>query len=89
MANIESQVSEALMIDREFRSRIESSNGTPWRAVTETIKQFLPEYLDDRDGVAYRLVPKVLTTIYGPQREGWESYKNPNRNNTTYVRKKE
>jgi hypothetical protein len=87
MVNMETQALEALNSDRNIRSKIESSTGVAWRAVQELIKQHLPEYLDDRDQVAYNLLPKVLTALYGQQSKGWESYKHPG-TKATYVRKR-
>ena len=87
MANIETQAIEALNSDRNIRSKIESSTGVAWRAVQGLIKQYLPEYLDDRDQVAHNHVPKVLTALYGQQSKGWESYKHPS-TKATYVRKR-
>jgi uncharacterized protein DUF87 len=87
MVNMETQAIEALNSDRDIRSKIESHTGVAWRAVQELIKQHLPEYLDDRDQVAYNLVPKVLTNLYGQQSKGWESYKHSS-TKATYVRKR-
>lgn len=87
MANLEHQVIEVLAADTKLRGKIETPAGLPWRAISERIKDSLPEVLDNRDQSAYNLVPKVLTAIYGRQSEGWESFKNE-RTNATYVRKK-
>lgn len=87
MVNMETQAIEALNSDRNIKAKIESSTGVAWRAVQELIKQHLPEYLDDRDQVAYNLVPKVLTDLYGQQSKGWESYKHSS-TKATYVRKR-
>jgi hypothetical protein len=86
MANIEGQAVEALRADTTLRGKIESTNGIAWRAIQERVKQTLPEVLDNRDQVAYNLVPKVLGALYGQQSKGWESFKNPS-TGATYVRK--
>lgn len=85
MAQFELQAIAGIRESEELIARIESQNGTPWRAVQEKIKESLPEHCDDRDTVAYNLVAKVMTAIYGQQGNDWESYKNASRN-TTYIR---
>jgi hypothetical protein len=85
MANIESHAIETLRGDLNLRSKIESKNGTAWRAILERIKETLPEVLDGRDQVAYNLVPKVMGALYGQQSKGWETFKNPS-SGATYIR---
>lgn len=87
MANIEGQAVEALRLDVNLRDKIESSNGVAWRAIQEHIKACLPDVLDDRNQVAYNLVPKVVGALYGQQSKDWETFKNPS-TGATYVRSK-
>lgn len=87
MANIEGQAVEALRLDVNLRDKIESSNGVAWRAIQEHIKACLPDVLDDRNQVAYNLVPKVMGALYGQQSKDWETFKNPS-TGATYVRSK-
>ena len=49
--------------------------------------EHLPTHLDHRNQLAYQLVIKGMTHLYGPQDHGWEAYKNSAKNNNTYVRK--
>ena len=61
------------------------SKGMPWGRLNAILKEFLPEDLDDPDQFAYNLVPKVLNDFFGPQNEGWETYK-PEGNPATWIR---
>ncbi|KUK47589.1 MAG: hypothetical protein XD74_1816 [Actinobacteria bacterium 66_15] len=88
MANIERQVMEALRAETKLMAKIESSEGAAWGSIKAFFLEHLPKHLDDRDNLAYRLVKKAMEHFYGPQDQGWETYKNQAKNNTTYVRKK-
>lgn len=86
MANLEAQAIKALQADAALMARIESPDGAAWGSVKAFFLERLPANLDDRDYLAYQMVAKALTRIYGPQDRGWETYKNPS--NKTYVRKR-
>jgi uncharacterized protein len=86
MAQIESRAIQALHADTNLRSRIESPDGAAWGAIKAYFLGQLPVNLDDRDNLAYRLVPKALTHLYGPQGQGWETFRNAV--GTSYVRRK-
>jgi len=88
MAKIERQVIEALRAETKLMAKIESSEGAAWGSIKAFFLEHLPDHLDDRDYLAYRLVKKAMDHFYGPQDQGWETYKNQAKNNTTYVRKK-
>lgn len=88
MANIEQRAIEALQADSNLMGKIASSEGTAWGSIKAYFLEHLPMHLDDRDRLAYQLVKKAMDQIYGPQDHSWETYRNPQRNNTTYVRKK-
>jgi hypothetical protein len=60
--------------------------GVAWGGVKAFLRANLPENLEDRDSIAYNLVPKALDAILGVQNEAWHAVRNPDRNNTTYVR---
>jgi hypothetical protein len=60
-----------------------------WGSLKATLKDQLPENLDDRERLAYDLVQELLNAVFG--REKWESYKHPKRDGsgtTTYARRK-
>ena len=88
MGTIEARAIDALRSDRSLLSKIESSDGAAWGTIRAFFMDHLPEHLDDRGNIAYRLVKKALTSIYGPQDQAWETYRNSAKNNTTYVRKR-
>ena len=77
-----------LNADAKLMAKIESQEGAAWGSIKAFFLEHLPQELDDRDQLAYNLVPKVLTRLLGAQNEAWETYKNPNKNNTTYVKRK-
>lgn len=79
---IERKAIEALRND-DLLERIKSKDGRPWGGVKAFFLRNLPENLHDRDGFAYRLVPRALDEIFGEH--GWESYKHET-NRTTWVR---
>ncbi len=66
---------------------LQTAEGIPWGALNALFKEVLPEDLDDRDEVAYRLVPNAMEELYGAQDEGWETY-TPEGRNTTWIRLK-
>ncbi len=88
MAVIEARAIEALRNDASLMAKITSADGMAWGGVKAFLLEQLPRELDDRNNIAYRLVRKALDQLIGPQNQAWQSYKNPARNNTTYVRKR-
>lgn len=88
MANIEAQAIQALKSDSALINKIESADGVAWGAVKAFFLEHLPVQLDNKNDFAYHLVTKALTEIYGVQNQFWESYRNPEKNYTSYVRKK-
>jgi FAD/FMN-containing dehydrogenase len=87
MANIEKRAIDALRADAKLIAKIESTDGAAWGSIKAFFLDQLPEHLDDRDTLAFRLVKKALDHFYGPQDQGWEQYRHPTRN-TAYVRKR-
>ncbi|MBT9173646.1 MAG: hypothetical protein DDT21_02047 [Syntrophomonadaceae bacterium] len=88
MANIEQQAIKALQAEANLISKVESSEGTAWGSIKAFFLRHLPDHLDNKDTLAYNLVRKALEYMYGPQNQGWETYKNEAKNNTTYVRRR-
>ena len=43
----------------------------------------LPETLDDRDNIAYKLVAKAMNEIFGRQDEAWHTVKKPGKTGRT------
>ena len=78
IGSYEGALIEAFGSDRQFLKRLQHY-GIPWRGVQERIKEELPERLSDRDNVAYKLVPIVMDTVFGPQNAAWGTEKRPSK----------
>jgi hypothetical protein len=87
MANIEQQMFEALRGESKLMTKIESQEGVAWGAIRAFFVERLPPHLDDKGQLAFQLVRKAMTHLYGIQNQGWESFQHPSKN-TAYVRKK-
>jgi hypothetical protein len=74
-ASLEDRAIEALERDADMIARLKSS-GVPWGALNAFIEKELPEELEDRRQIAYRLVPKAMDRIFGAD-GGWHTFKNP------------
>jgi uncharacterized protein len=85
VANIEARAIQALRDDAQLKGRIESSDGAAWGSIKAFLMDHLPKGLDNANDIAYHLVPKALTAIYGKQNEAWSTYRHPAKN-TMYVR---
>jgi hypothetical protein len=70
MANIEQRAIDALRANAKLIAKIESTEGAAWGTIKAFLLNQLPEYLDDRDTLAFRLVKKALDHFYGPQDQG-------------------
>ncbi|MFC1869842.1 ATP-binding protein [Chloroflexota bacterium] len=72
--------------DDKIVERIKSEEGIAWGGLKAFLIGQLPVNLEDRDNIAYNLVLKAMDEIMGERNVHWYSYRNPNRNNTTYIR---
>lgn len=70
--------------DSDIQDRLRGS-GMPWRGVQERLKEALPDVLSDRDSIAYHLVPKAMTAVFGPQDQAWMTEKRPARSGSGYT----
>jgi hypothetical protein len=86
MANLEDQMIRRLESDSKLMAKIDSPEGAAWGSLKAFFLEHLPAELDDRNQLAYQLVRKAMTKLFGIQNEQWETYKNPK--NTTYVKRK-
>jgi hypothetical protein len=71
--------------DRSLITRIRKQ-GIPWRGIVEALENALSDVLDDRNKIAYDLVPPFLDATFG--KGGWESERRPKKSgggNTTWV----
>ena len=87
MAGIETKAINKLRNDERFLNKLQSEEGVAWGSVKAFFLNQLPENLDDRDQLAYKLVLKALNEILP---NTWESFKvEKNGRPVTYVRKKD
>lgn len=78
---------EALRADHHFLDRLQQ-NGMPWRGVQERLKEELPGHLRTLDSIAYALVPKAVSAVFGQQGSGWITEKRPSKSgsgSTTWI----
>lgn len=80
----EQRAIKALEQDVDLMGKIRNE-GVAWGAIKAFFLDKLPPDLDDIESIAYNLVRKALVQIFGPQREGWTSYKHP-QTGATYVK---
>lgn len=65
---------DAFRADHSFLERLQQ-NGMPWRRVQERLKEELPGHLGAIDHVAYSLVPKAMSAVFGQQGAAWGTEK--------------
>ena len=83
----EAKAIEAFGSDQNFLNRLRN-NGVPWRGVQERIKESLPKNIQNRDDIAYRLVPKAMDIVFGQQNTAWKTEKRPSKSGrglTTWI----
>ena len=80
------QAIASLRHNEEFNNSIRSG-GIPWGRVIGLIKDALPPTMDDRDTLAYNLVPQALNAIFGPQNEAWATERRGPKNTLFIVRR--
>jgi hypothetical protein len=78
LAAYKSNALEALRNNTDVMGRLHD-RGLPWGAVMRELINALPDTLQDRDAVAYDLVREALEQIFGPENEGWRTFKRPNK----------
>jgi hypothetical protein len=65
---------EKFSSDKQLINKLQNS-GMPWRGVQEKLKEALPEHVSDRNNIAYKLVPEVMSTVFGKQNIAWKTEK--------------
>ncbi|REJ87003.1 MAG: ATP-binding protein [Planctomycetota bacterium] len=73
--------------DTQFMQRMRS-NGMPWKGVVTALEEALPDVLDDRNNIAYQLVPQFLQDTFGEQDTAWETERRPRKSGsgtTTWI----
>jgi len=72
---VEDRARRAVEGSREVRQQLEGA-GMSWGLLRNFIKdQAVPANMDDGLQVAYSMVPKVLTALYGLQNQSWYAFK--------------
>lgn len=82
---LEARAIERLGADEELQQRLDGS-GVAWGSLKAFFRDGLPDELDDRDSIAFQLVPKAMERLYGRQDIGWHTFKHAERH-TTYVKR--
>lgn len=83
----EQEAIRKLMGDKKTMDWIESEDGAAWGGIMAALEKALPSTLDNRGDIAYYLVAKALTQIYGEQGKAWEAGPNPkSRTNAVYCK---
>ena len=77
MANLQMHAIEALKGDAEVRGKLESVDGMPWYGVQVFLMDRVLQNVEDRQQLAYNLLPRVLDAVYGNQGPSWETYRHP------------
>jgi len=49
----------------------------PWRGIQEELKKNIPVQYDDRDRLAYELVPDLMNQMFGFQNLSWHTERRP------------
>lgn len=80
------QAIATLRSNEEFNNSIKGG-GIPWGRIIGMLKDALPATMDDRDTVAYHLVPQALNEVLGPQNETWATERRGPKNTLFVVRK--
>jgi hypothetical protein len=63
---------EALRTATEFADAM-SKGGIPWGVVVGLLKDALPATMDNREALAFQLVPKALTALLGEEGKTWKT----------------
>jgi hypothetical protein len=87
LANYEAAAIEAFRRDAEFLERLRE-RGAPWKRVAVRLEEELPDFMTDREKLAYTLVAKAMTAVFGEQGSGWKTERRPKKSGpglTTWV----
>ena len=73
LSGFEDKAVGELMVDEGLIQRIRDS-GVAWGELKAYLAARLPEELEDRDNIAFRLVERGMTTLLGAQGTGWHTF---------------
>ena len=93
MASLERKMIDDLRKNEWLMDKIQSPEGVACGSIRAFFLKNLPKELDDREGLAFRLVGKSLNHIYGgAKNRKWEIYRRPQKRDpqkeTAYARRK-
>jgi hypothetical protein len=76
LARLEARAFDGLRRNEALRRRL-GAEGVPWSDVTTALWRHLPPAIDraERWALAFRLVPKALSELFGPRDRAWETYR--------------
>lgn len=63
----------------EFQKSI-NHQGIAWYRATRILEEFLPDTMDNRNGIAYQLVPEAMNQLLGPRKEAWDTERRVTKN---------
>lgn len=77
---------DTLRSDVETLQKMRSGEGVPFGLIVGMLEKCFPQEFQDRNSIAYSMVPQALSEVFGHQGDGWHSYRNAQKNNKVYVR---
>jgi uncharacterized protein len=76
---------ETLRSSPEFSEAV-NKGGIPWGVVVGLLKDALPATMDNREALAFQLVPKALTALLGEEGKTWKTERRGNKNTLFVVK---
>jgi hypothetical protein len=81
----ETSAINALSKNEDLMARLRTDKGVAWGELKGFFKEQLPKHWEDLDERAFKLVPRALSELLGPQDKGWTTHKvGPKR--TTFIK---
>jgi hypothetical protein len=66
-------------------AQLHEGREVPWGRISKILEEALPDTMENREQEAHNLVRKALTTLFGPEPQGWLGFRHPERK-TTYIK---
>ena len=66
------QAIDALRSDPDFKSSMDG-DGMTWGVAKYKLKAALPDTIEDKDELAYDMIPEAMNELLGPQGQGWHT----------------
>src|SRR5262249_14730566 len=76
---------DALRTSVEFTDAV-NRGGIPWGVVVGLLKDSFPASMDNRESLAFQLVPKALTALLGEEGKAWKTERRGGRNTLFVVK---